>query len=269
MDKTSYSFGMACTFCQEEDKIAALHCMACKDFLCEDCDATVHQHVKRKNHVRTVLSSFDLDVAGQKVQAFLRYLGCRKILRAKARLVFDRFYDPAERLHYYYNMRTGTVHGEALFAATLVSLQRSLVPAMARHGGGRGAPPASHCAGPRPDVDVCMSDALITNWLSSIVSLRYVLSLACRGVARSSGVKRCVHCAECSLLQSQPAVVLGRARILPARGAYARCGRARGGHGRFGSRRGGAPAESAQKPHGKLWQSRISDWQIAKPKANK
>jgi len=35
VDHEMYEFGTSCTFCQEPDKIALVHCMACSDFLCE------------------------------------------------------------------------------------------------------------------------------------------------------------------------------------------------------------------------------------------
>jgi len=109
VDGELYQFNTTCTFCQMEDKIALVHCMACKDFLCEDCDAQVHMHAKRKNHIRTVISSFDMDTAGQKIISFIRFIVCQKILKAKVRETFDRFYNPSERMHYYYNLKTNKV----------------------------------------------------------------------------------------------------------------------------------------------------------------
>ncbi|GMH51966.1 hypothetical protein TL16_g01127 [Triparma laevis f. inornata] len=79
-----YNFGITCTYCQQEDKVAVIFCPACAtggDFLCE----------------------------GQVIQSFIRFVVCRKLLIKTCRDTFDRFYSPSERQHYYYNTRTESV----------------------------------------------------------------------------------------------------------------------------------------------------------------
>ena len=107
-----YEYGTTCTYCQEEGKTAIVFCPACAaggDFLCEDCDAEVHHYAKRRNHIRTVISVYDLHGAGQLVISFIRFVVCRKLLVKRCREMFDRFYSPQERMHYYFNVKTGSV----------------------------------------------------------------------------------------------------------------------------------------------------------------
>ena len=95
MAHTQYSHGQICTFCQDENKIALVFCPACGqrgDFLCEDCDAEVHHHAKRRNHIRTVIGVYDLDAAGETVIHFVRHVACRRRLLKICRDTFDRFY---------------------------------------------------------------------------------------------------------------------------------------------------------------------------------
>ena len=119
---TKYDCQVICTFCQMEDKFALVFCPACGqkgDFLCEDCDAEVHHHVKRRSHVRTVLSVLDLDDAGQIIISFVRYVACRTNLLKRCRDTFDRFYSANKRMHYYYNLQTGKVQVSGLLVRAM------------------------------------------------------------------------------------------------------------------------------------------------------
>lgn len=107
INKTSYEFGLTCTFCTKLPAI--LHCPECPDFYCSSCDTVAHNTKKRKNHVRSILSRLDKDAAAKLVTHAVRYHGHLLRLQQMCRKKLRRFFDPKTLCHYYYNPVYGTV----------------------------------------------------------------------------------------------------------------------------------------------------------------
>ena len=85
------------------------HCPKCTttatgtgDFLCDSCDLEVHRHVKRRNHIRTQIPDVTAREAVHKIMGCFKYLLARKVLVAKCRLEFQRFFDPPTKTYFYF-----------------------------------------------------------------------------------------------------------------------------------------------------------------------
>ena len=85
------------------------HCPKCTttatgtgDFLCDTCDLEVHRHVKRRNHIRTQIPDVTAREAVHKIMGCFKYLLARKVLVAKCRLEFQRFFDPPTKTYFYF-----------------------------------------------------------------------------------------------------------------------------------------------------------------------
>lgn len=102
-----YEFGILCTFCTKI--VAVCHCPACPDFYCASCDVTAHMTKKRKDHKRTPLSKLTLDKSARIITRAVRYSGHLRMLQARCRSTFKRFFDRKTLNYYYYNPVYGTV----------------------------------------------------------------------------------------------------------------------------------------------------------------
>ena len=107
VNQTVIPFKKTCDFCEE--KRAVFHCPKCTttatgtgDFLCDSCDLEVHRHVKRRNHIRTQLPDVTAREAVHKIMGCFKYLLARKVLVAKCRLEFQRFFDPPTKTYFYF-----------------------------------------------------------------------------------------------------------------------------------------------------------------------
>lgn len=102
-----YEYGLLCTFCAKLP--AVFHCPLCTDFYCPGCDHTAHLTKKRKDHVRSKLSKFDLNRAAAIVTRTVRRFGLLRLLQRRAREVFRRHFDKKTLNYYYLNTRYMTV----------------------------------------------------------------------------------------------------------------------------------------------------------------
>ncbi len=107
VNQTVIPFKKTCDFCEE--KRAVFHCPKCTttatgtgDFLCDSCDLEVHRHVKRRNHIRTQIPDVTAREAVHKIMGCFKYLLARKVLVAKCRLEFQRFFDPPTKTYFYF-----------------------------------------------------------------------------------------------------------------------------------------------------------------------
>ena len=107
VNQTVVPFKKTCDFCEE--KRAVFHCPKCTttatgtgDFLCDSCDLEVHRHVKRRNHIRTQIPDVTAREAVHKIMGCFKYLLARKVLVAKCRLEFQRFFDPPTKTYFYF-----------------------------------------------------------------------------------------------------------------------------------------------------------------------
>ena len=107
VNQTVIPFKKTCDFCEE--KRAVFHCPKCTttatgtgDFLCDSCDLEVHRHVKRRNHIRTQIPDVTAREAVHKIMGCFKYLLARKVLVAKCRLEFQRFFDPLTKTYFYF-----------------------------------------------------------------------------------------------------------------------------------------------------------------------
>ena len=107
VNQTVIPFKKTCDFCEE--KRAVFHCPKCTttatgtgDFLCDSCDLEVHHHVKRRNHIRTQIPDVTAREAVHKIMGCFKYLLARKVLVAKCRLEFQRFFDPPTKTYFYF-----------------------------------------------------------------------------------------------------------------------------------------------------------------------
>ena len=107
VNQTVIIFKKTCDFCEE--KRAVFHCPKCTttatgtgDFLCDSCDLEVHRHVKRRNHIRTQIPDVTAREAVHKIMGCFKYLLARKVLVAKCRLEFQRFFDPPTKTYFYF-----------------------------------------------------------------------------------------------------------------------------------------------------------------------
>ena len=107
VNQTVIPFKKTCDFCEE--KRAVFHCPKCTttatgtgDFLCDSCDLEVHRHVKRRNHIRTQIPDVTAREAVHKIMGCFKYLLARKVLVAKCRLEFQRFFDPPTKTYSYF-----------------------------------------------------------------------------------------------------------------------------------------------------------------------
>jgi hypothetical protein len=102
-----YEYGILCTFCTKNK--AFCYCPDCKDFYCGTCDNTAHLTKKRKDHIRSTLSTLTLNKAAGFVIRAVRFFGHLRTLQKKCRLVFKRHLDKKSLNYYYYNPVYGTV----------------------------------------------------------------------------------------------------------------------------------------------------------------
>ena len=123
-----YDFEVLCSFCPDPKNVSLVHCPACNDFLCEDHDAEVHHHVKRKNHIRTILTAYDMDFHAQKIINLLRVVGARRLLLRLCRKLFLRYYDAKNRQHYYFNTKTRLVQWHKPYCLRKLELCSFITP---------------------------------------------------------------------------------------------------------------------------------------------
>ena len=98
INKTTYEFGLLCTFCQ---KLKAIyHCPLCPDFYCAGCDASTHKTKKRRDHVRSKISKYDIQGAALKVTFAVRYGQHVKNIQKRCRAKIRRFFDRKTLNHY-------------------------------------------------------------------------------------------------------------------------------------------------------------------------
>lgn len=102
-----YEFGLLCTFCAKVP--AVCHCPECTDFYCESCDITAHNTKKRKNHIRTQLSKYNLNTAASVVTRAVRRYGHIRIIQERCRKIFKRYFDRKTLNYYYFNPVYATV----------------------------------------------------------------------------------------------------------------------------------------------------------------
>lgn len=107
IDGVKYDYGIMCTFCTKSPAI--FHCSECTDFYCGACDSTAHSTKKRKGHVRSKISKYDLNTAARKLTYAVRFRGHLRLLQKLCRLRIRRFFDKKTLNHYYYNTVYGTV----------------------------------------------------------------------------------------------------------------------------------------------------------------
>ncbi|KAJ1441053.1 hypothetical protein B484DRAFT_390935, partial [Ochromonadaceae sp. CCMP2298] len=101
INHTKYEFNLLCTFCTKQP--AVCHCPECPDFYCKACDGTAHKTKKRQGHERTALSKLDLFTAASIITRAVRRYGHIRMIQAKCRAIFRRFFDRTTLNYYYYN----------------------------------------------------------------------------------------------------------------------------------------------------------------------
>ena len=106
VNQTVIPFKKTCDFCEETRvfSLPEMHddgALGTGDFR-DSWDLEVHRHVKRRNHIRTQIPTSPR--AGSRAQdhGLFKYLLARKVLVAKCRLEFQRFFDPPTKTYFYF-----------------------------------------------------------------------------------------------------------------------------------------------------------------------
>lgn len=107
IDGVPYDYGVICTFCTQ--RTAIRHCKACNDFYCGVCDLTNHATKKRKDHIRSDISSLTMNDAANIIARAFRLNYHLKMLQRKCREKFRRYFDKNSLSHYYLNTVYNTV----------------------------------------------------------------------------------------------------------------------------------------------------------------